>query len=382
MRMNGMRWLVAVVCLAQAGFAAAADSASCLAADAVREHVASRWGKICDVADKASELRDELPNLPESSIWFWKNDQRGQQRAIQKHLQRARQLLLSTNSQELLQKISKLEEKLDEIRRETDGWRNKMIISPDKREEYQKKIDKLESQKAELDASRAEMRGEILAELQGMGLKIDEKTADCFLSNVCSDTIIDDTIIAKNIAAVVENLRQLMSTSDVKTAKRYFGMYIVLVDVQLECFREYLEKSDEEWSPGVNSIIAEAEETMNEALRNAENTSYTPEQRAIFRNNAAMNKRTIQAARAYTSMLGSQAMVVKRKMEAAQRIRNVAMNSYNTVRLAGDFLSLIQSNGRTFDAILEMDIPAVFTYDDSGLQQEFLQITRRLQEKE
>ena len=58
------------------------------------------------------------------------------------------------------------------------------------------------------------------------------------------------------------------------------------------------------------------------------------------------------------------------------------MNSYNTVRLAGDFLSLIQSNGRTFDAILEMDIPAVFTYDDAGLQQEFLQITRRLQEKE
>ena len=172
-----------------------------------------------------------------------------------------------------------------------------------------------------------------------------------------------------------------MRSSDINSAKRYFGMYITLVDIQIECFQQYIEANRDDWMPGVGGIVQNAEATCAEAERNAKDKSYTPEQRAIFTSNAAMNRRTLSAAKAYLSMLAEQEKVVAKKMETAQRIRDVALNSYNTVRLAGDFLTMMKSSGSSFDAILKMDLPEVFAFDDSSLRQEFQNITHQLQSK-
>lgn len=347
----------------------------------VKGFVASHWNKICKIADKTGELRDEMETLPEHSIWFWSNDKQSQRREIRQHLQRARELLLSTDSQRILKANDRLEAKIADAKQEIDKLRNERIVNPDKAEKYDQKIKEWEEKIAAFENSRAEIKKQVLDELSALGLKLTEKQAECFFANVCSGSIIDNTVVAAGIRVIVDNLRELMRSNDIHSAKRYFGMYITLVDIQIECFRQYIESNRGVWMPGVEAIVKNAETTCSEAERNAKNKAYSADQRAIFASNAAMNRRTLAAAKAYLAMLSEQEKVVSKKMEDAQRIRDVAINSYNTVRLAGDFLNMMKSNGSTFDAILKMDLPAVFAFDDSSLRDEFQSITHQLQSK-
>ncbi|MBP5510092.1 MAG: hypothetical protein J6Z49_04175 [Kiritimatiellae bacterium] len=347
----------------------------------VKGFISSQWNKICKIADKTGELRDEMDSLPEHSVWFWKSDKRSQRAEIREHLQRARELLLSTDSQRILKANDKLEEKIASAKQEIDKLRNERIVNPDKTEKYDQKIKEWNDKVAAFESSRAEIKKQVLDELASLGLKLTEKQAECFFANVCSGSIIDNTVVAAGIRVIVDNLRDLMRSSDINSAKRYFGMYITLVDIQIECFQQYIESNHDIWMPGVGEIVKNAETTCAEAERNAKNKVYTPEQRAIFASNAALNRRTLSAAKAYLSMLSEQEKVVKQKMETAQRIRDVALNSYNTVRLAGDFLTMMKSSGSSFDAILKMDLPEVFAFDDSSLREEFQNITHQLQSK-
>ncbi|MBO4287122.1 MAG: hypothetical protein J5985_03030 [Kiritimatiellae bacterium] len=347
----------------------------------VKSFVSSHWNKLCKLADKTGELRDEMDSLPEHSVWFWTSDKRTQRREIRQHLQRARELLLSTDSQHILKANDRLEEKITEAKQEIDKLRNERIVNPDKAEKYDQKIKEWNEKIDAFENSRAEIKKQVLDELATLGLKLTDKQAECFFANVCSGSIIDNTIVAAGIRVIVDNLRDLMRSSDINSAKRYFGMYITLVDIQIECFQQYIEANRDDWMPGVGGIVQNAEATCAEAERNAKDKSYTLEQRAIFTSNAAMNRRTLSAAKAYLSMLAEQEKVVAKKMETAQRIRDVALNSYNTVRLAGDFLTMMKSSGSSFDAILKMDLPEVFAFDDSSLRQEFQNITHQLQSK-
>ena len=159
-------------------------------------------------------------------------------------------------------------------------------------------------------------------------------------------------------------------------------MYLVLVDVQRECFRIYLEKHEKEWLPGIDAILAEAEQTLADSRHHAASGEYDPEQREIFRRNAELNRQTLDAARAYRRVLEQQASAVREKDARAARIHAVAENSFRTISLAGAFLDLVRSNGADFDAILRMELPTLSSFDDAGLRQEFLQITRKIRERE
>ena len=58
----------------------------------------------------------------------------------------------------------------------------------------------------------------------------------------------------------------------------------------------------------------------------------------------------------------------------------VAENSYATVSLADDFLSLVKSNQDTFDALLQLQLPPIEIFDDASLQTEFMELTKKLKE--
>ena len=346
----------------------------------VERNVQANWNRIGRASDRIAELREELPSLPDRA-WF-STDKRDQRERIRDKIGEARELLLSTTAKELLRDLSRVEDRIASCRAEITSLRDRMVVSPERRERLQKAIDEQEKRIAALEETRAGLRARIVAELEALGLRMDDATAELFLSNVCAETLIDNTVVARNIAAVVEKLRELMEGGDIASARRYFGMYLVLVDIQQECFRIYLEKHEKEWLPGIDAILAEAEQTLADSRHHAASGEYAPEQREIFRRNAELNRQTLDAARAYRRVLEQQAAAVREKDARAARIHAVAENSFRTISLAGAFLDLVRSNGADFDAILRMELPTLSSFDDTGLRQEFLQITRKIRERE
>jgi hypothetical protein len=192
-------------------------------------------------------------------------------------------------------------------------------------------------------------------------------------------TLIDNAVVAKDIAVVVENLGHFVDSKDISTARRYFGMYLVMIDVQIEGYRKYLQKSENgEWSKGINGILRKAESAMKSDTAKAAQTRFDEKQRETFRKNAERNAKTIEAAKAYLDLLKQHEEIIRGKLLEAERVREVVHSSWITVNLASELMATIKTSQEAFEAMLSLELPPLELFDDEALQAQFNDITRQL----
>ncbi len=353
--------------LAFAGNPAAGDS---------EKFVTENWDRIAQMASSGSDLRDEAKDLPLVSLFS--KSKRSQNKVIARHLAEGRSLLLSTDARKILADYDRFEAKIADLSGRMEKLRAESVVNPEKGRKLEKEISKLKSQLAKLEKNKEKARNAAAADIRALGLNVNDASMDVFLSNVGSASLIDNTVVAGNVRAAVDKLLLLMKDGDIESSRRYFGMYLVLVDVQLECFRQFLEENDEKWLPRVDKIIKEAKDAKRTAEKNAADKAFTERQREIFIANAASNEAVLAAAAAYRKMLESQAATVVSKKDAAEKIRATAQNSYDTVRIAGDLAGVVRSGRTAFDAVAGMELPELSVPADSTLIAEFEKIAKSI----
>ena len=347
----------------------------------VRDSVKGKWKKLTRESAEICGLREQMRDLPDSSWWFLTTDKKDQRKKIRKLLLEVRELLLSTNARKILASVDALDRDLAALDEDVRTLREELMLDPAARADIEAKLAKLAAKRTALEAKRRAAAEKVREELRALGLTVGGTAAENCLFTVNFGEIVDGVIVARNIAAVVENLRTLMDAGDVVAARRYFGMYLVMVDVQVVCFEDYLEKSREgEWRQGINRILAQAQAARDGARKNARNAAFTADQRQIFARNAEVNEKTVRAAQAYAGVLDAHEAVIARKLKEAQKVREVVASSYETVNLAGDFIQLAKTNQASFDALLQLDLPPLNVFDDAAVQREFQSINQKLKE--
>jgi hypothetical protein len=328
---------------------------------------------------KTVALHSEMESLPDDS-WFF-SDKKSQRKLIREKLMDIRKLLLSTDAQKIMERIDDIDEDIADVDEDIRDKNEQRVLRPDSREKVDADLAQLREKRKGLVAQREAAAKVVLKELDAIGLRLSGRAAEQCLFTANVGDLVDNIIVAKNIGVVVEKLRELLSTGDVTAAKRYFGMYVVMVEVQKACFDEYLDKSrNGEWRKRLAKIGSDATSARQNALDSAQDSSFTEQQRAVFRRNAEVNVSTIRAVAAYEKILDSHEAIIQAKADEAGRMLRVAENSYQTVSLADDFLALVKSNQDTFDALLQLQLPPIEIFDDKSLQAEFTAITKKLKE--
>jgi hypothetical protein len=280
-----------------------------------------------------------------------------------------------------MRRIDAIDDRLAEIDEDMREETEQRVLRPEKRAKIDERLSTLRETRNELARQRESAAHAVLKELDALGLRLSGAAAEQCLFTVNVGDLIDNVIVAKNIGLVVENLRELMATGDVTAAKRYFGMYRVMVEVQKVCFDDYLEKSRHgEWRKKLNQIREDAAAARQNALDSAQDASFSEQQRAVFRRNAEVNVSTLNAVAAYEKILDQHEAIIQVKEEEAARMLRVAENSYATVSLAGDFLALVKSSQDSFDALLQLQLPPIEIFNDKALQTEFVALTKKLKE--
>ena len=263
-------------------------------------------------------------------------------------------------------------------RRDLSDLRQQRGFNPDKAEKLDAKIAEAEAELAELEAARAGAIATARRDLKEIGLDLPENSP--FLT-VDLGSLIDNAIVAKSIGFVVENLRANMDAAkgDAEAAKRYYGAYIVMLDVQSECFRQYLDKAATGiWRDGVMDVAknAEAAKKGNEAKAAAEGRS--AEEKKAFLHAAATNEKTLKVAQAYLAILKRHEDVVRDKLSATEKRHEIALSFWESVDIASAFTARISSDLADFDALLELKMPEIAFFDDVAMVQEFDAITQKL----
>ncbi len=350
------------------------------------EGVASNWKPLTEKLSDATTLRDKYARLPETA--FLGADQKKTGNKITKLLRDAQEILLSADAMKLVDRAETIKKRLPELNGEIEELRNKRISAPkSSRNPFKKTVDdvdakiaKAEKEIARLEAELVEIHKTVAEELRSWGMKLTDEQAEVLFSTVVGDSILKNSVIFENVKGVTQQLAQLMSQNknDTGTARKYYGMYITLIDVLLYTQHQFIEKIDE-WLPQVKKISDGATESLNEAKAALNRKDFTKEQKAIFRNNAASNELTIKAASQYAKLLNKQKQSVLKCIVNLERDREVADNTYSTVQHISDMDAVVHSGLELFDVLTSMQMPELVPFDNSSVRKEFEQITHRLE---
>ena len=341
----------------------------------VQTNVARRWEKIvaeCGVI--VNELGVDV--RPPSKVG---SPAPAPKRSMRRKLARVRELLLPVDCRGLLAAVDDLDERIASVEQEIVKAEGDRVRHPGDAAKYDARIEAIKARQATLEAARAEQAALVLQNLRSIGLSLPGSAAERCIFPVNVETIIDNAVVARDIAVVVENLNRFLDSNDFATAKRYFGMYLIMIDVQAECYRQYLDKSEDgEWRRGINEILRNAEAAARSDEANAAQPRFKESEREIFRHNAEVNRRTIEAGNAYLELLREHEKIIRAKLREAERIREVAQSSWNTVSLASDLRDIVRTSHDAFQALLSLELPPLALFDDAALQAEFEAITKKL----
>ncbi len=354
---------------------------------ALPEGVASKWKTLTEKLADATTLRDKYTRLPETA--FLGADQKKTGDKITKLLRDAQEILLSADAMKLVKRAEVIKDRLPELNHEIEELRNSRISAPKSSHnpfkktvnDVDSKIAKAEKDVARLEAELAEIHKTIAKELRSWGMKLTDEQAEVLFSTVVGDSILRNSVIFENVKGVTQQLAQLMTQNknDTSTARKYYGMYITLIDVLLYTQHQFIEKIDVEWLPQVKKISDGATASLNEAKAALNRKDFTKEQRAIFSSNVASNELTVKAAAQYSKLLKQQKQSVQKCIVDLERDREVADNTYSTVQHISDMDAVVHSGLELFDVLSSMQMPDLVPFDNSSVRKEFEQITHRLE---
>lgn len=340
----------------------------------LKESVKDNWNKINALSGRVMTLRSEMEGLPDKA-WFG-SDKESHRALIHDKVLSIRKILLSTDSQELMKKVDRLDKRIADIDHEIHKESARDVFSSTQGENGTLK--KLREKRSRLVRDRDDSVRVVLMELESIGLKLSNGSEKCLLMVDVHD-LIDAAVVAKSIGIVVDNLHALMATGDVASAKRYFGVYLVMVEAQKACFDIYLEKSRTgEWRQKLSQIEIDAGALRKKAIASSKNRSFSEHQREAFARNAELNATTLQAVAAYTKILDQHESVIQAKADEAAKMLMVAENSYKTVAVSAEFLSLVKATQDSFEALLQLELPQIELASDDAFQAEFTALTQRL----
>lgn len=217
------------------------------------------------------------------------------------------------------------------------------------------------------------------ADLKSIGIEVTPTQVDGLLSLATAHDLVNLHAAYSNLKEITGQLRAAMLKAghSPATAQRYYGLYVVLLEVALHMHEEFFVKLHGTYLPRLDAIANATEQTYDRAIVLAKATG-----RADLRTQLAGNidalELTRRAAKLYRTTLLSQARAVNESWQRLYEQHEVAVNSYRTVNLSGALLGEMGDNGSGFDTLRQLDVPALENLGNAALEREFERLSRAL----
>ena len=367
-------------------FLLSASSVFAASEDSLPSYLVEKWGSLTGTLSDALSLRDRQEKLP-ASAWFGA-DRTSNARKIDELLDRALEILVQGQAGDLRRQALELRTEIPKLRLEADGLRNRRISAPESsrlpwvrtRAKIDERLSELDGEIADRERALSAVDAQLAEALRALGLQLDDRQIDVLLSSVTGDDLLQNAVVFANVRVVVEKLAELSreDRDNLEVNRRYSGLYLVLNDLLIHTREELVRKIDGEYKPRLGEIGKEAEALRREALAKASQTGYSDAQKKSFALNAESNAMTLRVAELYMQLLDSQRKGILDNLADLRRNRDLAENTYRTVRSSGDLRNLIRSGLELFDSIHALAMPEILPFENEAIRREFEEINKRL----
>ena len=364
------------------------DPAPQLSGDTLPPDIASNWGKLTGTLGDTLTLRDKQETLPKKSWLPFREDQQSNASKINALLDKALSILVNGEAGSIRKEASSLRDSINAKKNELDSLRNQRITAPEKsslpwkltKSKADDRIARLQEELEDSEERIGAINAKLAAAMKEIGLELDASQTEILLNSVTGDDLMQNTIVFTNVKAVVEKLEELAQndTNTLEITRRYTGMYLVLNDLLIHTQEELVRKIDGEYKAKLNAIAGEAKALQKEAETRSVQDVYSKEQRKAFAANAQANALTVQAAGLYAELLDSQKAAAMDSIKSLRLNRDLAENTYRTVRSSGELRGLIHTGLKVFDAVGTLKMPELKVFETGAMKAEFEEINRRL----
>jgi hypothetical protein len=345
------------------------------------DHFGTVWREVLPTLEETLALQERQETLPEER-WFG-TDQRSNREAIEALLDEAVDILSTSGMTRYRERIRFLGGEIERARRDIADYRQRRVTAPSESlvqktaDDYAQAIAAREADIARYEADLEAVKGEFAAELKDMGIILEESQVDLLLSTVVGDNLVDLGIVFDNVKQVTAQLEQLVTESgeDLQSARRYYGMYVVLLRSLEEMHRQVEEAILGQYVPQIDGIIERARRLSAEtqALQRR-----SPEKKELLAANLDAQRLTVEAAGIYRRYLTEQAQEVARaRMQLAADIA-AAWNTYETVRVSGELVALVRTSRQLIQGLLDRQVPPLRPFENREMQREFERLTAEL----
>ena len=374
----------------------ALDTESTVVDGLASERVARRIGKlfrnVLPTLESTLQLVDRHDELPADSRVPFKPDQKSNSVEINKLLDEAIEMLGVSEVSDYRDQIRAKTQAIADSHTKIADYRRQKVSAPYKRD--QNRLDKvnpfklsqesldeqIEKEKAKIVRSEKEiieLKRSFAVELSKIGLSVDEAGVESLLSSVSGDDIVSMAVVFDNIKHLTTQLQQLTEESGeaLDVAKRYYGIYVVMVKVMDRIQKTFVSDIEEVHIPKLNGFTAQADKNVQEAKALIQSGGGDTQ---TLQTNIESNLLTRQTARLYIDYLKQNVALIESENRAAQRNLATAMNTYDTVKLSSDVAALMNTGRKNFDTLMRLQVPTLREFGNDAMRREFQRLTNEL----
>lgn len=340
------------------------------------------WKRIIPELAEIRMLEDRHESLPRFALFG--TDRGDNREQIQELLAESVAVLGESEATALRAELFELEGENDEFRARIADLKEKRVSAPDEAifadtvSRIDDQIDRLLEAIDENEEAIEEKRARFADQVAATGLDLSRDQVDFLLSTVVGDEIIDISIAFYNVKLITADLEKLTSESleDMEIARRYYGMYTVLLRSMDVMYESSLREIDEGYLVEIENVVTRTKELTKKTRRMQSDA--TEDHRAALAGNIRAQEFTLEAAELYRAYLEDQRKGLREAREKLQQNLAVAENTYETVKISGDLLRVMRASEDLFDLLFNLQVPELRPFENIELRREFEKLTGEL----
>ena len=372
----------------EADSSAPSDADPPIAADPAERLAQDVMSEVLPVLESTLEKQERQSDLPEKT-YTWRPDQQSNRRDIEELLDEAFGILDTSLAHDLRDRVRSLEDDVENRHARIQELRQQRIgaVSKDSlgridrvnplvttREEIDNEIASEESAIAAAEESISRTKEDLRRELKALGLSAEGEEVDVLLSTVTGDDQISLAAVYQNIRRMAVELEQITVASgeSLDSARRYYGIYVVLLQVLDLAHHRMIESIDGLHLPKLAQFRIQADQNIDQAeewIAQGEGEATT------LRQNIEANRLTQQVIDAYKQFLIGQRQELERDNEALQQLLRTAENTFATVKLSSRVAELVQATRRDLQLIGSLEVPPLRGFANEELRAEFRRLS-------
>ena len=214
--------------------------------------------------------------------------------------------------------------------------------------------------------------------LASLGIVIPEDQIEGLLTLATGDDVASMLAAFAAIKGITANLQQetISQSESIEVARRYYGIYVVLVEVALKTQANVIHRIDTVYLPELDKIAADTRRVQGETQRLLVSTG--KDRRPVLKGNLDSQELTLKAAALYRQHLWGQRTAISETQRKLAGIHEVALNTYRTVRISSDLVLLMRTTSQEFGAVLAIELPPLRPFESLAMKDEFQKISAQI----